>query len=378
MNQPEADQAIAGITLFRLRLPLARPYHLAFGDLAAFETVLIHVRTADRDEGWGETTPLPGYSDEDIESVWRLVVEWSRVLRGHSVGEALAFLDDRSPHAPFACAGIATALERLAPTASSGGSAAPHGGVGGPVVGPPDARTHLPLIGTIGSAVPAEVAAEVPRLLDAGHTSLKLKVGTDVARDLANVRAAQRALGTGGRLRIDANQGYALEEAQDFLGHLDPAGVELFEQPFPAARWDWMEALGGDGPVPLMLDESIADENDLQRARDLPGVRYVKFKLMKAGSGARLQRLMDRAGALGLGVVVGNGVAGEIGCLHEAWAVMGRLDLPGEMNGFRKPTASLLAEPLQVVRGELAVPPVNHVTVVRERLDRCCIGFASV
>ncbi|HET8998527.1 MAG TPA: enolase C-terminal domain-like protein [bacterium] len=378
MKRPEADQAIGGITLFRLRLPLARPYHLAFGDLTAFETVLIHVRTADQDEGWGETTPLPGYSHEDSESVWRLVVDWSRALRGRSVAEALAFLDDRSLHAPFACAAIATALESLARTTVSGRSASRHEGSGGPMVGHPDAGARLPLIGTVGSVVPAEVAAEVPRLLDAGHTSLKLKVGTDVALDLANVRAAQEALGNGGSLRIDANQGYSLEETQEFLDHLDPAGVELFEQPFPANRWDWMEALGGDVPVPLMLDESIAGEDDLSRARDLPGVRYVKFKLMKAGSRTRLLRLMDRASALGLGVVVGNGVAGEIGCLHEAWAVMGRLDLPGEMNGFRKPIASLLAEPLQVVRGELVVPPISGITVVRERLDGCCVGFASV
>ena len=65
--------------------------------------------------------------------------------------------------------------------------------------------------------------------------------------------------------------------------------------------------------MPLMLDESIGGEEDLRRASGIPNVRYVKFKLMKSGSIARLRRLMARAAALGLGVVVGNGVAADIG-----------------------------------------------------------------
>jgi L-alanine-DL-glutamate epimerase-like enolase superfamily enzyme len=119
-----------------------------------------------------------------------------------------------------------------------------------------------------------------------------------------------------------------------------------------------------------MLDESIEHENDVVRASRVPGVRYVKFKLMKAGSIARLQRGVDLAISLGLGVIVGNGVAGDLGCLHEAWAVADRLTLPGEMNGFLKPVESLLAQPLRVSEGALALPVPGQVTVLADRLER--------
>jgi len=346
------DERLAELQLFRLRLPLTAPYHLAYGDVDAFDTILVCLRTALGAEGWGETTPLDGYSTHGVEDAWRLTVEWGRILHGQRAEDARAFLDARAADAPFSCAALATALETAAWAGDGGGAA-----------------VRVPLIGTIRSARPPEIADEAVRLLDAGYATLKLKIGMGVAADLATVAAAQRAVGGRGLLRIDANQGYTLADARALFRDLDPAGIQLLEQPFPVARWDWMDLAGKETPVPLMLDESIGGDEDLRRASGIQNVRYVKFKLMKAGSIARLRHLTARAGALGLGVVVGNGVASDIGCLHEAQAA-GSLALAGEMNGFLKPTESLLAEPLRVDRGELIVPPRGRTDVLRERLDR--------
>jgi L-alanine-DL-glutamate epimerase-like enolase superfamily enzyme len=371
---------IAEITLFRLRLPLAKPYHLSFGDLMEFQTVLACVRTADGQAGWGETTPLAGYTHEDPEAVWRRTAELSRCIRTQSVKEALAFLVVRARRHPFSCVALATALESLSLSWRLGVADSVRDGNAArsstPVAEGRCARVRL--IGTIRSVSPEAVVVEVAQLLDQGYTSLKLKVGTDAATDLANVRAAQAALRGRGKIRIDANQGYSLPEAQKLMAALDPLAVECFEQPFPSDRWDWMRALGDAASVPLMLDESISSEEDLRRAARLPGVRYVKLKLMKAGSIARLLALVDAAHVLGLRAVVGNGVAGEIGCLHEAWAMVDRLDAAGEMNGFLKPVHSLLEEPLRVEKGELVLPSPGRVEVVRDRVERHCVASASV
>jgi len=361
--QATLNERLVELQLFRLRLPLTAPYHLAYGDVEAFDTILVYLRTTDGAEGWGETTPLEGYSTHGAEDAWRLTVEWGRVLRGQRAGDALAFLDARTAGAPFACAGLATALE----TAAWG-----EGDTGG------DAAARVPLIGTIRSAEPAEISDEVERLLGAGYSTLKLKIGRDVAADLANVSAAQHAARRRGLLRIDANQGYTLADARRLFRGLDPAGIQLLEQPFPVDRWDWMEVAGKDTPVPLMLDESIGGEEDLRRASGILNVRYVKFKLMKAGSIARLEHLVAHAAALGLGVVVGNGVASDIGCLHEAQAVAGRLALAGEMNGFLKLTEPLVAAPLRVDRGDLIVPPRGQATVLRERVAKYAIASARL
>lgn len=351
---------VVSIEAFRLQVPLSHPYHLSFGTLTAFDSVLVCVSTADA-EGWGETTPLPGYSRENADTVWDALVAWSNALPGASLTGILASLRPYIPVSPFACAALSTACETLASLRA------------GMTAVRPAAHECIRLIGTIRSATADRIEREVPDLVRAGYGTLKLKVGTDLSIDLANVRAAQRALGGVGHLRIDANQGYTFEQARAFLERMDPAGIELFEQPFPPQRWDWMGALGARTPVPLMLDESIESEEDVDRAAATPGVRYVKFKLMKAGSIERLRQLLSRAARLGLGIVVGNGVAGDLGCLHEAWTVAGGLSLPGEMNGFLKPVDSLLAEPIQVRDGAMILPRLESVEIERNRIRQYCV-----
>ena len=50
------------------RHALKQPYHLSFATLHAFDTAFVKIEGAGR-IGFAEVTPLPGYSDETIESV---------------------------------------------------------------------------------------------------------------------------------------------------------------------------------------------------------------------------------------------------------------------------------------------------------------------
>lgn len=62
-----------------------------------------------------------------------------------------------------------------------------------------------------------------------GWTGLKLKVGRDAARDLARCRIAREELGASGRLMIDANQVWEVDEAIEHvkgLAEIDPWWIE--------------------------------------------------------------------------------------------------------------------------------------------------------
>jgi len=112
-------------------------------------------------------------------------------------------------------------------------------------------------------------------------------------------------------------------------------------------------------PVPLMLDEAITGEEDLDRTIETGCAKAVKFKLMKAGSLTHLEKLIEKASDAGLKVILGNGVATDIGCAHEAWAAArtGLTNHAGEMNGFLKTREHLLKSGLQADKGSLLVPP---------------------
>ena len=48
--------------------------------------------------------------------------------------------------------------------------------------------------------------------MEAGFDTIKTKVGTDFASDLARVRAIREAVGDDVKIRLDANQGWKAKE----------------------------------------------------------------------------------------------------------------------------------------------------------------------
>ena len=59
------------IELDLLRVPLKTPYKLVFGNVEAFDTLLVTVTLADGRSGVGEATILTGYTEETLEQCWQ-------------------------------------------------------------------------------------------------------------------------------------------------------------------------------------------------------------------------------------------------------------------------------------------------------------------
>ena len=70
--------------------------------------------------------------------------------------------------------------------------------------------------------------------------------------------------------------------------------------------------------------------------------------------------------------VLGNGVAGDIGCWMEACVAPGRIAGAGEMNGWLKPGHGIVSEPLRVRDGCIRVPAGYRPVLDRERLADVC------
>jgi L-alanine-DL-glutamate epimerase-like enolase superfamily enzyme len=218
---------------------------------------------------------------------------------------------------------------------------------------------RIPLLGIVQGETTADLIVDAQRLMRSGYRTLKMKVGFSVREDLDRVGQLQVHLEPGIQVRLDANQGYDYSQAVQFLEGLDPRGIELLEQPLDPGAWDHMVRLAQISQVPLMLDEAINAEEDLDRTLETGCAKAVKFKLMKCGSMTRLEEMIKKASHARLKVILGNGVATDMGCLHEA-QVAARLGLTvhaGEMNGFLKGREQLMQPPLRVDGGELILPP---------------------
>ncbi|RKR73061.1 o-succinylbenzoate synthase [Frondihabitans australicus] len=90
----------------------------------------------------------------------------------------------------------------------------------------------------VNATLPAVDAGDVPRILRRypGCRTVKVKVaerGQSLADDVARVRAAREFIGDEGRVRIDANTNWSVDETLAALTELAPFGLEYVEQPVP-------------------------------------------------------------------------------------------------------------------------------------------------
>ena len=349
------------LNLYRLEVPLATPYKLAFGPVTRFDTIVVEAQDGEGRVGLGEATLLTGYTDETIDGAWELMQRLAAGFPGLAPEHCAELAAGVVEAAPFAATGLTTAMEMLQSSSWLRVNDA----------------TRVPLLGVVNGSEARELEMEVARLLDEGFGTLKVKVGFDADQDARRVRLIQGIVAGRCLLRLDANQGYDRERGCAFAAGLDPEGIELFEQPCAAGDWDGAQAVAAVSPVPMMLDESIYGMEDIERAARLGAARFIKLKLMKMGSLESLAKGIRRIRELGMEPVLGNGVACEVGCWMEACVARTLITNAGEMNGFLKPVTRLLAEPLSFADGAMVLAAGCAPRLEPQAVAACAVARAD-
>ena len=128
---------------------------------------------------------------------------------------------------------------------------------------------------------------------------LKLKLCGDDG-DVARVEAV-RVAAPKTRLLIDANESWSRRHYENVASRLKEFGVELIEQPFPAADDDVLETL--DHPIPVCADESCHTTADLPRLKN----RYdaINIKLDKTGGLTEALQLYQRGRENNFKILIG-------------------------------------------------------------------------
>jgi L-alanine-DL-glutamate epimerase-like enolase superfamily enzyme len=168
---------------------------------------------------------------------------------------------------------------------------------------------------------------------------LKVKLGGP--EDLARLEAVREQ--SSGPLRVDANECLTLDSARELMPALVELGVELVEQPLPAADVEGFRALRELRPrLPLVVDEGCHDLRDVAAVAGYAD--GVNVKLAKSGGLREAVRMVHAARALGLHVMVGCMIESQLGVAAAAqiasladWA-----DLDGHLLLADRPFEGLL------------------------------------
>jgi len=334
---------IERIDVRRLEIPLTRPYRLAFGPVTHYDTIIVDIVGDSGERGFGEATLLTGYTDETIGDSYVLAATIGRELPGMTSADARARMQSLGARTPFVATAFHTALDM----------AGAH-----PLLCDHETR-RVPILGLLQGDGDAELGENFDRLLADGYRTVKVKIGFDVDDDLRLLASIQRVVAGRAAVRVDANQGYTADEAVALIRRVDPTGIELFEQPCAAGDWQAHRvaaAAAATRGLPLMLDESIYDIGDIERAAAEHACAFIKVKLMKFIGLDALAASIERIRAMGMQPVLGNGVAWDVSCWMEACVASASIDNAGEMNGFLKARRMLFTEPLGFDAGAIVVP----------------------
>jgi O-succinylbenzoate synthase len=213
---------------------------------------------------------------------------------------------------------------------------------------PAPVRDGVPVNVTV-PAVDGARAHEI--VLRGGCTTAKVKVaepGQTLADDEERLEAVRDALGPDGRIRVDANGYWDVDEAVTAIRVLDRAagGLEYVEQ--PCASVEDLALVRRRVGVPIAADESIRRAEDPYRVRDLEAADIAVLKVQPLGGVRACLRIAED---IGLPVVVSSALETSVGI---AAGVALAAALP------ELPYACGLAT-VQLLTDDVAVPPLLPV-----------------
>ncbi|WP_336996166.1 o-succinylbenzoate synthase [Leclercia sp. UBA7405] len=266
--------------VYRWQIPMDAGVVLRERRLKTRDGLFVHLRQGER-EGWGEVSPLPGFSQESLEEAQAAVLAWAREWREGA--------EPALPDIPSAAFGVSCALAELEGRLRDAANyrAAPL------CTGDPDELFALL------SAMPGEKVAKIKvGLYEAVRDGMVANLLLEAIPDL--------------HLRLDANRAWTPLKAQQFAKYVNPAyrnRIAFLEE--PCKTRDDSRAFARETGIAIAWDESLREADFAFIAE--PGVSAVVIKPTLTGSLEKVREQVAAAHALELTAVISSSIESSLG-----------------------------------------------------------------
>lgn len=342
---------IRDIKTYSIALPLNTDLNISGGAFNKAKRVLVKIETDEGIYGWGEAAPIPQYSEETMESVKSVIDHYltpmligqdpSNLANIHSTMSRIKGNNFAKAAIDFACYDITGKALNVPVYTLLGGKY----------------RDKVAIGQSIGIKDLNQAVKDAVAYVEEGFQSIKIKVGMDPDKDIETVKYIRNAIGDV-PIRVDANQGYRLDQAIYCLTRMEEYNLLLIEQ--PVQKWDLngMAELCRILRTPILADESLFTIHDAinlirHKAADIfnikimkPGGLYPSLKIASAAEAADIP--------LSIGSMIETGVGTAAGA-HFAAAVK-NLEYPSDIKGPSLYRDCILQEPVKIERGYTYVP----------------------
>ncbi|HEX2446209.1 MAG TPA: enolase C-terminal domain-like protein [Vicinamibacterales bacterium] len=366
-STPPGASKIARIDALPVRYPMKGRFKFfegPEGSPAGRPAVLVRITDDSGASGWGESVPIPKWSDETLETVTTTIRYYlapelvgrdpSDIAGAHAVMDC-AIAPAFSTGQPIAKAGIDLALHDLAGKRAGQNVAALWGRAPG---------SPLTLSWTVNPRTLDEIEGLVEAGRALGYKHFNVKVAPDPAFDLELCRRVKK-LAPDGFLWADANCGYDVETALRVAPRLADAGVDVFEAPIRPNRIAGYQALARQRALPILMDEGLVSTPELVEFIRLGMLDGVAIKPARTGgllTGRRQIEILNDAGLMWLG----SGLTDPDVSLAATLALFSSYgqSRPCALNGPQFLAHSIVESPFTPKDGQLAPPTGPGLGVV--------------
>jgi o-succinylbenzoate synthase len=349
MNLTAAD-------IYSYALPLKHPLNIKGHPHLLREGFILHLKSSDGKEGFGEIAPLEGFSDETLDEALKQIQSFRHFLLSENIPTSLEKLDNGFERwlgaynlKPSVRFGIEMAILNL--TAQSRQKTLSK------LISDShrDSDTHRDQVRVSGllQGSQAEILKELRQLLKDGYRSFKMKVGEDLKEDILKVQAVITEMNGQALLHVDANQSWTISQAIQFTDEVGITVIEYIEEPF--AKADSIPEFVNKTTVPVAMDESLSGLH-FDDIKSIEGVDYLILKPSFIGSIEKTYALIKEAKRLALSPIISSLFESGLGILTLAnLAGLTSRDLFAGIDTLKWFKDDLLLEPLVTYHGRLDI-----------------------
>ena len=269
---------IVAVRAYLKKMALKKPYTIAYNTFSDVALAFLEIELANGMIGYGSGSPAEEVVGETTEqTVANLNTSFVANLVGRDICHFQEIIFESNlqfPHLPGTLAAIDIALHDAFGKYLGVSVASFYG----------QKMNALPTSMTIGIKGLDETLEEAKEYAAMGFKVFKVKTGMDVKEDIERIKALYTSFGKDYTIRVDANQGYDLEQLQLFLKATSSYPLELIEQPLPVSREQDLLQLSAAERKCLTADEALKDPHAaLQLATGEQAFGIYNIKLMKCG-----------------------------------------------------------------------------------------------
>jgi D-galactarolactone cycloisomerase len=211
---------------------------------------------------------------------------------------------------------------------------------------------------SLGFKPPEVLEGEVRKLVEAGYTAIKLRVGDHPRRDAERVRHIRRAFGDALDIAVDVQTRYTALDLPEVIAYCERERVYWLEEPFTPDNIPAYADLARRTPVPLAAGENHYTRQAFRDLFTAGCISIAQADCTKAGGISEVRKIMDMAAAWHLFAAphTAHTIISTAANVHLLAALPNALIFEAdvaEINPFR---TELAGDVYQVVDGHIAPP----------------------